>query len=382
MATEEDDTFDIDLYGDDNDAQDTTATSETFVGNGAEEHENLYDDEPGEEQLDDTSTLQTATDALPQESSKTIPTPSADPPPQQGTKRKASELSASPSAQPQQHSVSTPTPQMPSDPNATPALQLTSLHWSTTEEDLRAYFPSHLDKNALRDLRIAEHNQNGKSRGEAYLEFSSPQAAAAVKHAVETANETAQKDGKKRGPAVVVQYTAIGNPFRGAGGAGEKFSSNAGRGDRGGYSSRGQRGNFTGRAGFQQNRGGGYGGRGGYGAQQNGGASQWGMNGGSFQPPNVMGGGAGYGGMGMAGMNMGNFGGMMSMGRGGNMMGMMPTMMGNMMNMGGMGRGGMNGMGGMSMMGRGGWGGGGFPQQGYGNANGQQQQGNKRPRNE
>lgn len=275
---------------------------------------------------------------------------------------------------------------MLSNPNATPALHLTSLHWSTNEEDIRAYIPSHLGKGSLREIRIAEHNQNGKSRGEAYLEFSSPAAAGAVKKAIEDANEAGQKEGKKRGPVVGVQFTGVGNPFRGAGGAGEKFSSTAGRGDRGGYVPRGQRGNFGGRGGFQQNRGGGFGGRGSYGGPQNGMGGQWGMNGnaGGFQGQNMVPGGGGYGGMGMGGMNMGNFGGMMGMGRGGNMMGMMPNMMGNMMNMGGMGRGGMNGMGGMGMAGRGGWGGGGggFQQQGYGDMNGQQQQGNKRPRNE
>jgi hypothetical protein len=280
----------------------------------------------------------------------------------------------------------------PVDPGALPSLKLSELHWWTTEEDVRAFCAAANTEHELRELAFGEHKINGKSRGEAYLEFTSPAAATATKREVERANaESAAKEpGAGMKDKFQAWYTPMGNPYRGKDGAvgDKKFGGQAGKfnNQNGAYNSNYQnRGNFGGRGGYQ--RGGGYNnnamGRGGGGASVGGG--QWGMNGaaaGGYQNP-MMGGFpnmAGYGGM-AGGMGYNN----MTGGRGGMMNNMMGggrggfngmNGMGGMGAMSAMGMGNMMGMGGMNMnSGRGGWNGG-------MNMNGQNMQGNgnKKPR--
>ena len=240
-----------------------------------------------------------------------------------------------------------------------PALRLTELQWWTTEEDLRSYCAKAGVEDQLKELSFGEHKIDGKSRGEAYLEFESASAAEKVKTEVEMAVEASASESGAKRKDWLIEYTQVGNGFKmAAGNTGPKKDyqqqgaynrGNYNNSDRGNFHSRG---NFRGGGGFQ-NRGGGFNNRGGMYQQPNPSQGGWGGGGGGMMP-NM--GGAGFNPM-MAGMNM------MSgfnnhMGRGG-MMGMNPM---------GMGRGGMMGMN-MGMMGRGGWNGG-F--EGQGNGMGQQ----------
>ena len=388
MATE-DDTFDIDIYGDEPleakaaEAQDangeeyeldfSTTNDETI------EHENsTAQAEAGGEQTEEGRNTTEPERSERKELSK----------PQQGTKRKASDDSYTEGHEPyynqensavEDSTVSMDARHTPAnDPYALPALRLTELQWWTTEEDLRAFCAKAGVEDQLKELSFGEHKINGKSRGEAYLEFESASAAEKVKGEVEKeVKGTANESGAKR-KEFVVEFTTVGNSFKmAAGGAGPKKDyqqQNYNRGgynnsDRGNYNNRGNfRGGFQNRGGFNSNRGGMY-------QQPNGAQGGWG--GGNGMIANM--GGAGFNPM-MAGMNM--MGGFNNMGRGG-MMGM--NQGGGGMPMMGMNRGGMMGMN-MGMMGRGGWNGGfqgnGMGQQGWQGGGGGMQQGNKRAKME
>lgn len=388
----EDDTFDIDIYGDEDEQQQPQQQAEQPEDEIDYSYTEVAQDQPpstesGQQQPEAANGNPGTADTKPD------PTKIAPNAPQANLKRKASEAELE-----DQPTKPTPTPSAPDsrpvDPGALPSLKLTDLHWWTTEEDLRAICASASTESEIRDLSFGEHKINGKSRGEAYLEFTSPAASTATKREVERRNaEQANKEpGTGMRDKFQVWYTPVGNPYRGKdGGQGDKkFGGSAGKfnnqggaynnsfAGRGGYGGRG-RGDFN-------NRGGGYGnnnmmGRGGGGGGFNNNMGGGGMNGG-FQNP-MMGMMGGYGNMGgmnpmMAGgmrggmnpmMNRGGFGGgMPNM----NMMGMMGGMNG-MNGMGGMNMGG-GGRGGGNMMGRGGWGGGGM-----GGSPGMQ---NKKPRTE
>ena len=384
----DDDTFDIDIYGDDAEQQlpeetheqqqeeDLYAEEDGLDGNNedatqrqdssAQAHTVAEDIDTSEVKPEQTSP---STEAQPNASKTATPQP----PPQQGTKRKKS-------SEDDDHDYDTSHPVVdgfavqldarPTDPGAMPALKLADLHWWTTEDDLRAFCARASVEEELRELSFGEHKINGKSRGDAYLEFASPAAATAAKREIEKGGK--EETGVRRTPFSVF-FTAVGDPFKtgpGVGGGKKEFVSQ-GNARGGAYNSQGfvNRGNFGGGrgGGFNQNRGGG----GGF--NNNGGMYNsprpntqqggWGnMNGNGMAAGYNAGGGYGgnfgganpmMGGMGMGGMGMG-----MGMNRGG--------MMGNMMGRGGFGgmagmgmnRGGMMGNMG-NMMGRGGWGGGG-----------------------
>ncbi|KAI1196344.1 hypothetical protein F5X97DRAFT_219297 [Nemania serpens] len=148
----------------------------------------------------------------------------------------------------------------PVDPGATNCLLLSDLNWWTTDDDIRGWVTQASCEDELKDITFSEHKVNGKSKGQAYLEFSSQQAATAAKHQIESAGaEGTQPGGKKHN---VIYSSPVTNPFRtlpkdapargkdnpaSRGGAGGNFN------DRGGGNFRG-RGNFNGpRGGFNRN---------------------------------------------------------------------------------------------------------------------------------
>jgi hypothetical protein len=414
----EDDNFDIDIYGDEAEEPQLQEQQQQQQQQEGGNFDFTYEQTPAQSNDanqggqntnqstnsggDSTSEQHTTTQNAPQPSTNT----------QQSLKRKAPDDENEDNAQ-QRPASQTPLAAdgRPVDPGALPSLKLSELHWWTTEEDVRAFCAAANTEHELRELAFGEHKINGKSRGEAYLEFTSPAAATATKREVERSNAESAAKEPGAGPKNKFQawYTPMGNPYRGKDGAvgDKKFGGQAGKFNNqgGAYNNNHQnRGNFGGRGGFQ--RGGGYNnnmmGRGGGAVAGAGG--QWGMNGAAAGYQNPMMGGynnmAGYNNMGYNNMMGGGRSGMMNNmmgggaaagGRGGfngmNAMGNMGAMgamgMGGMMPMGGMGMNmnmnpsGGGGRGGGMMGGRGGWNGG--MNNGMGGQN-MQGNGNKKPR--
>ncbi|KAK6383279.1 hypothetical protein LTR65_010263 [Meristemomyces frigidus] len=423
----DDDTFEIDIYGDDQPEQEPIKDEpikDELQQEPAQGYDGTNDAVKPEPQANGNGNGT-------QHTLKQDPGASTTPAPQ-GTKRKAPDTETDPSAQDHytaeedaNYVAQAPADTRPIDPNAQPALKLADLHWWTTEEDVRGLCARAGAEEELHDIAFGEHKINGKSKGEVYLEFASLQAATAVKRAVEAASRVKEESSGVRRAPFTVAFTGVGNPFKtataagGSGGGKRDFGGVSGGGRGGAYNSFGNRGGngggggFGGRGNYNNNRGGG---GAGYNNTNNGNNNMmqtrptpqagWGMNGGmggnggmaaanggmagngamggyaaGFNNP-MMAGAAGFGGMNMGYGNMGRGGGgggmmnnMGMMGRGG--FGGMGGMGGMGMNMGGMMggvRGGGNGNGNSGMMGgRGGWAGGGagaggagFQQGGYG----------------
>ncbi|TKA72963.1 hypothetical protein B0A49_03208 [Cryomyces minteri] len=224
------------------------------------------------------------------------------------------------------------------DPGATSALKICELHWWTTEDDIRGWANQCSCEDELKDVTFNEHKVNGKSKGEAYVELRSPQAATALKRKIESFG-SGQQYIKKH---TVFYHTPHNNPYRTLpkdapnrnkeggfkdnrpnpsayvnGMAQNNFNSGGGfRGGRGGFNNRGNIGGMGNMSGnFNNNRG-------------------------------------NFSGSPMGGMPTGGYGSPMAAGFGGSPMGMQGF---NNFNRAGM-MGGMNGMrgGGMAMRGRGG----------------------------
>ncbi|KAI0393044.1 hypothetical protein F5Y17DRAFT_327959 [Xylariaceae sp. FL0594] len=214
----------------------------------------------------------------------------------------------------------------PVDPGATNCLQISDLNWWTTDDDIRGWVAQASCEDELKDITFSEHKVNGKSKGQAYLEFSSQQAATAAKHKIEQAGLEgmgSQPGGKKH---TVIYSSPSSNPFRtlpkDATGRGKDTPTTRGGAtsnynDRGGGGFRG-RGGFNGpRGGFNRNFGG---------SNMGGGGGNFGFRGGMMggnMGPAMRGGGmrGGRGGMGPGmnpgvgpGMNSGMMGGMGGMG--------------------------------------------------------------------
>ncbi|KAK6614677.1 RRM domain-containing protein [Botrytis cinerea] len=340
-----DDEFDIDIYGDTNTEQDTIFKKddegdvkidgvEPSVASAAEtngKHEEQDDDyvdikvshekdELAEGQQKIKSTDESGRDIL------NIPKQA---PQQQGVKRKEG------------------SDDRPIDQGATTALLISELHWWNTDDDIRGWINQAQVEDELKEMTFSEHKVNGKSKGQAYVEFTSQQAATAVKRKIDAFGEGHQYVKKQ----TVAFHNPNVNPFRTlpkdaparATKEGQNSRSSSGPGgynsERGSHTSGNFGGNFRGRGGgYNSSRGGMNMNQGNFNRNfsGSGGSMGGGFNssmGGGFQG-NPMGnqfGGFNRGGM-MGGMRGGPGG--MRGGRGGmgnNMMGGMPWEMGGAM---------------------------------------------------
>ncbi|PYI24761.1 hypothetical protein BO99DRAFT_418333 [Aspergillus violaceofuscus CBS 115571] len=361
MATE-DDNFDIDIYGDGGsynandqgedikhedtelilDASDATQNNSVAQGDGSSDGTLKQESEGAAP----SSTASVAHgEAAPQQTHA--------PAPQQGLKRKEHD-------------------DRPTDPDATPALLISDLYWWTTDDDIRGWVAQAGSEDELKDVTFSEHKVNGKSKGQAFVEFTTLQAATAVKHKIESF-ATAGQAGRKH---MVVYTSPQPNPFRTLPKDAPMRKDNQSRSMSGGFNSSNQNMNFG-----MNNMGGGFrGGRGGF--NNRGGMNNMNSFGGNrnfqgpmggFQQP-MVGGFQQNNPMGMQNFGFNNRGGMMGgamrggpggmRGRGGGMAGANMMGMPAMNPMGAMGMnsmsGGMNpmmgGMGGnMGMQGQGGF---------------------------
>ncbi|CAF9903889.1 MAG: hypothetical protein ALECFALPRED_003029 [Alectoria fallacina] len=236
------------------------------------------------------------------------------------------------------------------DPGATTALFVSELHWWINDDDVRGWANQSRCEDELEDITFSEHKVNGKSKGQAYVLFRTPQAATAAKHKIESFGE-GQQYTKKFTVSYTNPYT---NPFRTLpkdGPARNNAPANNHRSAPSSYGSAGAGGTSgtsqsfnNGSGGYRGNRGGGYNNRGG------GMNNIPGYNRGGFQQPVT----GSFQGSGMGGFQGSPIGGMQSYGGFQNRGGMMGSMRGGPMGMRG-GRGGMNagGMMGMPLTGMG-----------------------------
>ncbi|KAL8733637.1 MAG: hypothetical protein Q9166_002047 [cf. Caloplaca sp. 2 TL-2023] len=241
------------------------------------------------------------------------------------------------------------------DPAATTALFISDLHWWVTDDDIRGWANQNQCEDELEDVTFSEHKVNGKSKGQAYVLFKSPQAATATKQKIESFGE-----GQQYSKKFTVTYTnPFTNPFRtlpkdgpmrnnnastnrggfaGSGSLPAQQGYNAYRGRGGGYNNRGGMNGMSNynRGGYQQPMSGGYqgstmGGFQGMGTMQPYGGFQnrGGMMNMRGSPMGMRGGRGGMGANGMMGMPMGGMmGGMGGMGMGMPQMGAGMTMQG------------------------------------------------------
>lgn len=174
----DDDTFDIDIYGDDvqdfspdefNADGDMQGSAEDVVAR-SEEQAPISENATNKGQLTADTGIAQAPSMAPQDTgSQPVKDKSS---PQQAI---ASSLGTSaalnaPKQAPIQQGLKRPAPEdgsdtRPTDPGATAALKLMELNWWTTEEDLRGWANQAGCEDEVTEITFSEHKINGKSRG-------------------------------------------------------------------------------------------------------------------------------------------------------------------------------------------------------------------------
>ncbi|KAH8759749.1 hypothetical protein BGZ57DRAFT_614595 [Hyaloscypha finlandica] len=187
-----DDEFDIDIYGDTNTEQETEGTLkedeegdmnidglEPVNGHAAEANGQKHE----EEQEDDYVDIKTGNDIRDQSMSEQQKIKSTD--------ESGADILTIPKQAPQQQGVKRKegSDDRDVDPGATTALLISDLHWWNTDDDVRGWVNQARVEDELKDITFSEHKVNGKSKGQAYVEFTSQQAATAAKRQIDAFGE-------------------------------------------------------------------------------------------------------------------------------------------------------------------------------------------------
>ncbi|KAI9836981.1 MAG: hypothetical protein M1837_003141 [Sclerophora amabilis] len=215
MASEEDN-FDIDIYGDgDGDGEEDGNQGDTDLKDAPEFID--ADENSGDTHGETNGEIKQE----PAKSPEGVFSPTK---PGNGTPvtNQVQRIATSDGASPAQLNIPKQTPQQqgkqrkegsddrPIEHGATTAILISDLHWWTTDDDIRGWVNQSDCEDELKDVTFHEHKVNGKSKGQAFVELSSPQAASAVKRKIESFNE-----GSSYGKKHIISFTAsASNPFR------------------------------------------------------------------------------------------------------------------------------------------------------------------------
>ncbi|KAF3917239.1 hypothetical protein AA313_de0200151 [Arthrobotrys entomopaga] len=190
----DDDNFDIDIYGEDLD--DPSAYNKKVAAEDELFHDDDNKGDAGKSNGNAANTNGATEDTNMEGTTNTSETIKQDPP-----------------AQPaQQNSLKRKHPDnRPVDVNATTALYVSDLNWWTTDDDIRGWIRQADCEDELKDITFSEHKVNGKSKGVAFVEFTTTQGASATKAKIESFATQPGYQSKRH----TVNYTQPhNNPFR------------------------------------------------------------------------------------------------------------------------------------------------------------------------